>query len=114
MVAELRLKTQLAAPVDVLRVPVGPAHVPVPAPVQQANGVPVAEHLEFGKNVFVTQTEKPAFEIGSGVPNRQPAAVQSMPAGVEPDAVVPRVQLGPAHDSVNRLIAPGGVALFGT
>jgi hypothetical protein len=113
-VAEFRLKTHEAAPVEVFSVPVGPAHVPVPAPVQHANGFPAATQFVLGKNVFVTQTESPAFEIGSGVPNLQPAAVQSMPAGVDPDAVVPRLQFGPTHESVKRLIAPAGVALSGT
>ena len=113
-VAELSSNTQLAAPVDVLSVPVGPAHVPVPAPVQHANGLAAPVHCEFGKNVFVTQTDRPAFEIGRGVPNLQPGAVQSTPAGVEPDAVVPRLQFAPTHDSEKRLIAPAGVALSGT
>jgi hypothetical protein len=47
-VAELSWNVQLAAPVDVLRVPVGPAHVPVPTPVQQANGVPAPVQLVGG------------------------------------------------------------------
>ena len=113
-VAEFSSNTQLAAPVDVLSVPVGPAHVPVPAPVQHANGFPAPVQFALGKKVFVTQTDRPEFEIGSGVPNLQPGAVQSTPAGVEPDGVVPRLQLGPVHDSVKRLIAPAGVALSGT
>jgi hypothetical protein len=113
-VAELRLKTHEAAPVAVFSVPVGPAQVPVPAPVQHANGIPAPVQFALGQKVFVTHTESPAFTIGSGVPNLQPAAVQSIPAGVDPDAVVPRLQFGPTHDSVKRLTAPGGVALSGT
>jgi hypothetical protein len=113
-VAEFSWKTQLAAPVDVSSVPVGPAQAPVPIPVQQANGFPAPRHRAFGKNVFVTHTESPAFEIGSGVPNWHPAAVQSTPGGVVPAAVVPSVQAGPTHDSVKRFVAPGGVALSGT
>ena len=91
-VAELSGKVQVAAPVAVSSVPVG------------------AE-----ENVFVTQTERPAFEIGSGVPKAHPVAVQSTPAGVEPEATDPMLQFVPTQpDSVKRLIAPGGVALSGT
>jgi hypothetical protein len=37
-----------------------------------------------------------------------------MPAGVDPDAVVPRSHCVPLQDSVKRFVAPGGVALSGT
>ena len=113
-VAELSWNVHVAAPVEVFSVPVGPAHVPVPAPLQHANGLPAPRHPAFEKNVFVTQTESPAFAIGSGVPNLQPGAVQSTPGGVDPAPVTPRVQFGPAHERLKRLIAPGGVALSGT
>ena len=36
--------------------------------------------LAGAENVFSTQTERPAFEIGSGVPKRQPVLEQSNPA----------------------------------
>jgi hypothetical protein len=92
MVAELSWKFQVAAPLTRSSVPLG----------------------WTGENVFVTHTERPAFEIGSGVPNLQPMSVQSTPVGVEPDVVDPSVQLDPAQDSVKRLVAPGGVELSGT
>jgi hypothetical protein len=66
------------------------------------------------EKVFVTHTERPEFEIGSGVPNLHPTSVQSVPAGVEPDVVTPMLHDDPAHESVNRLVAPDGVALSGT
>jgi hypothetical protein len=91
MVWELSWKFHVAAPVVVLIVPVG-----------------------ADEKVFVTHTERPAFEIGSGVPNLQPTSVQSTPAGVDPDVVTPRVHAGPTHESVNRLVAPDGVELSGT
>jgi hypothetical protein len=50
-----------------------------------------------GENVLVTQTDRPAFEIGSGVPNLQPMSVQSTPAGVEPAAVGPMLQTEPTQ-----------------
>jgi hypothetical protein len=68
-VAEFSMKFHVAAPVAVSSVPVGPTHVPVPAPVQQAAGAPAPVQRELGKNVFVTHTESPAFEMGRGVPN---------------------------------------------
>lgn len=68
-----------------------------------------------GENVFVTQTDRPAFEMGSGTPNLHPMSVQSTPAGVDPDAVGPMLQFVPVQpDSVKRFVAPAGVALSGT
>jgi len=66
-------------------------------------------------NVFVTQTERPAFEIGSGRPKWQPTSVQSTPAGVDPEVVGPMLHVVPTHpESVNRFVAPLGVVLSGT
>jgi hypothetical protein len=53
-VAELSSKSSVTAPLPVLRVP-----------------------LAGEEKVFVTHTERPAFEIGSGVPKRQPVLLQS-------------------------------------
>ena len=92
MVAEFSWKFQVAAPVTRSSVPLGCT----------------------GENVFVTHTERPALEIGSGVPKRQPMSVQSTPVGVEPDVVTPRVHAEPAHESVKRFVAPDGVELSGT
>ncbi len=92
-VAEFSWKFQVASPVALSSVPLGAT----------------------GENVFVTQTERPAFEMGSGVPKRQPTSVQSTPAGVLPAAVGPMLQSEPTQPpSVNRFVAPGGVALSGT
>jgi hypothetical protein len=92
MVAELSWKFHVAAPLTVLSVPVG-----------------------ADENVFVTQTDRPAFEIGSGVPNLQPTSVQSTPAGVEPDVVTARLQVDPTQPvSRKRFVAPAGVELSGT
>jgi len=91
-VAEFSGNVRFASPVAVLSVPVGPTP----------------------ENVLVTHTERPAFEIGSGVPNLQPGAVQSMPAGVDPAAVVPTSHCEPLQVSAKRFVAPGGVALSGT
>jgi hypothetical protein len=113
-VAEFSGNVSDAEPVAVLRVPDGPVHVPVPRPVQQAKGAPAPRQLAFPKNVLVTHTDRPEFEMGNGVPNRQPGAVQSTPAGVVPEAVVPRSHVGPLQDSAKRFVAPGGVALSGT
>jgi hypothetical protein len=93
IVAEFNRKSHVAAPVDVSNVPLGCT----------------------GAKVFVTQTESPAFEIGSGRPKRQPTSVQSTPAGVEPDVVEPMLHVVPTHpESVKRFVAPPGVALSGT
>jgi hypothetical protein len=68
-----------------------------------------------GENVLVTHTDKPAFEMGSGTPKRQPTSVQSTPAGVEPEVVGPMLHVLPTQpDNVKRLVAPAGVALSGT
>jgi hypothetical protein len=68
-----------------------------------------------GENVFVTHTDRPAFEMGSGVPNLQPTSVQSTPAGVEPAGTGPMLQTLPTQFvSVKRFAAPAGVALSGT
>jgi hypothetical protein len=97
IVREFNWKFHVAAPVAVSSVPLG------------ATGETVLP------NVFVTHTDNPAFEIGSGVPNRQPTSVQSTPAGVDPDGVGPMLQVVPTQpESVNRFVAPGGVALSGT
>jgi hypothetical protein len=76
--------------------------------------VVLREPLTGDENVFVTQTERPPFAIGSGVPNGHPVFVQSVPAGGTPASVAPTVQLAPTHESANRLVAPAGVALSGT
>jgi hypothetical protein len=55
IVFEFSGKFQLATPVEMSRVPLGPAP----------------------ENVFSTQVVLPPFGMGSGVPKRQPAAVQS-------------------------------------
>jgi hypothetical protein len=92
-VAEFSWKFHVAAPDVVLSVPLGGT----------------------GENVLVTQTERPAFEMGSGTPKRQPTSVQSTPAGVEPEVVGPMLHVGPTQpDNVKRLVAPAGVALSGT
>jgi hypothetical protein len=76
-----------------------PAGVPMRQTGHGCVGVPVRIVFEFNwkfsvaepsfrssvpltgcENVFSTQTERPAFEIGSGVPKRQPMPVQSNPA----------------------------------
>ena len=91
-VAELSEKFHVAAPVPVSSVPVGGA-----------------------ENVFVTHTDNPRFEIGSGSPNGHPVFVQSTPAGVDPELVAPMLHVLPVHpDNVNRLVAPPGVELSGT
>ncbi len=92
-VAEFSWKFHVAAPLDVSSVPLGAT----------------------GENVFVTQTDRPAFDMGSGTPKRQPTAVQSTPAGVEPEAVGPMLHVVPTQpDSVKRFVAPDGVVLSGT
>ena len=97
IVAEFSWKFHVAAPVVLSRVPLG------------------ATDESVLPNVLVTHTERPALEIGSGVPKWQPTSVQSMPAGVEPALVGPMLQTAPTQpDSVKRLVAPGGVALSGT
>ncbi len=97
IVAELSAKSHVASPLDRSSVPLGGAGVGA------------------WPNVLVTHTERPEFEIGSGTPNRQPTAVQSTPACVEPDAVGPMLHKEPLQpDSVKRFVAPDGVVLSGT
>ncbi len=91
MVTEFSWKFSTAPPVDVSSVP-----------------------LTGDENVFVMHTDSPALLIGSGVPNRQPASVQSTSPGVDPAVVAPTVHDEPVHESVNRFVAPDGVALSGT
>jgi hypothetical protein len=93
IVAELSWKFHVASPVAVLSVPLGAT----------------------GENVFVTHTERPAFEIGNGVPNRHPTVVQSTPAGRPAAGIGPMLQFVPVQGpSENRLVAPDGVELSGT
>jgi hypothetical protein len=81
--------------------------VTAPLPVLS---VPVAGR----RKLFVTHTESPALEIGSGEPNGQPVSVQSTPAGVEPERVWLTVHAGPTQESAKRFVAPAGVTLSGT
>jgi hypothetical protein len=65
------------------------------------------------ENVFSTHTDKPAFEIGSGVPKRQPVFVQSNPAPAA--AIGPTVQWPSAVQlRLKRFVDPAGVVLSGT
>jgi hypothetical protein len=77
--------------------------------------VPVSSVPVTGtENVFSTHTDSPEFTIGSGVPNRHPVSVQSIPAGGTPAATALTVHADPTHASPNRFVAPAGVALSGT
>ena len=78
IVAEFSWKFQVAAPLAL-------------------SSVPLAAPWPCATNVFVTHTERPAFEMGSGTPKLQPTSVQSTPAGVDPDVVGPMVHVVPTQ-----------------